>query len=158
VLACDGVVVLQGPNGKREVGIDEFWTGYRQTARKPDELALEVRLPAPEAGTVSAFQRVTRVTEDIAKINVAVQLSLEGNTCRNARLAMGCVAPTPIRLQQSEALLKDRQLDANLYNELLESVRSEISPIDDVRSSADYRREVAGVLLKRTIQAACGSL
>lgn len=155
-LACGGTVVLQGPEGKREVGIDAFWTGYRQTARRPDEIAVEVHLPAPRFDTVSAFQRLTRVTEDIAKINAAVQLSMEGQRCLEARLAMGCVAPTPIRLEQSEALLKNRDIGEGIYEALLESVRSEINPIDDVRSSADYRREVAGVLLKRTIQTACG--
>lgn len=157
-LACGGWVVLQGPDGKRKVDVDEFWTGYRKTARRPDELALEVRIPTPENGEVSAFNCLTRVKEDISKINAAVRLSMEGKVCRKARLAMGCVAERPIRLKKTEALLEDREIVDGLYEELKESVGSEISPIDDVRSSSDYRRQVAGVLINRTIQAACSSL
>ncbi len=154
-LACGGSVVLQGPEGKREVNIDEFWLGYRKTARKPDELALEVKLPIPRNGTVCAFNCLTRVNEDISKINTAVKLVMEGKRCKEARIAMGCVAPTPLRLKRSESILQDKEITEDLCETLKESVGQEISPIDDVRSSAEYRREVAGILIKRTILAAC---
>jgi carbon-monoxide dehydrogenase medium subunit len=155
VLACGGSVVLQGPNGKREVPVDEFWLGYRKTARKSDELALEVKIPVPQRGTVTAFNCLTRVTEDISKLNAAVKLTMDGNRCKEARIAMGCVAPVPLRLKKSESVLVDKELTDDLYQSLKESVGTEIQPIDDVRSSAEYRRDVAGILVKRTIQGAC---
>lgn len=155
VLACGGTVVLQGPNGKREVPVDDFWLGYRKTARRPDELALEVKIPIPSSGTVTAFNCLTRLTEDISKINAAVMLTMDGKRCKDVRIAMGCVAPVPLRLKSSESILKDKEITEDLYLSLKESVRQEINPIDDVRSSAEYRREVAGILVKRTIEKAC---
>lgn len=155
VLASGGSVVLQGHGGKREVGIDGFWTGYRETARRADELALEVRIPLPSRETVSSFVRLTRTRQDISKINAAVRLTLDGRRCRDARIAMGCVAPTPLRLMKLESLMKDKEITEELYKTLMESVGREIKPIDDVRSSAEYRREVAGVVVRRAIETAC---
>jgi CO/xanthine dehydrogenase FAD-binding subunit len=153
-LAYGGIVVLHGTGGKREVPMDEFFTGYRKTARRSDELAIELKLPAPANGTVSAFNCMTRTKEDLSKINTAVCLSTNGKRIDRARLAMGCVAATPVRLKKSEALLKGAMLDEELFRKLLEAVPEEIHPIDDVRSSAEYRRAVSGVLVSRTIREA----
>ncbi|SIQ03361.1 carbon-monoxide dehydrogenase medium subunit [Aromatoleum tolulyticum] len=157
IYAIGGVVVLQGSSGRREVDIDDFWLSYGVTARRPDELAVELILPPPAAGSRSAFKRMTRVSEDLAKLNVAVRLEMSGNTCIDARLAMGCVAPTPLRLTRTETLLKGRELTAEVLQRVAASVQWEISPIDDKRSTAEYRKQVSGVLLKRAIQEACGA-
>ena len=157
IYAIGGVVVLHGPAGRREVDIDDFWLSYGVTARRPDELAVELILPPPAAGSRSAFKRMTRMSEDLAKLNVAVRLEMSGNTCVDARLAMGCVAPTPLRLTRTETLLKGRELTAEVLQRVAASVQGEISPIDDKRSTAEYRKQVSGVLLKRAIQEACGA-
>lgn len=157
-LAYGGSVVLQGPNGKREVSVDEFFLGYRKTARRPDELAIELKLPVPSAGTVSAFQCMTRTKEDLSKLNTAVCLSMNGKVCQEARVAMGCVAATPVRLKNAEGLLKGAELSDEFFQKLADAVSGEINPIDDVRSSAEYRKAVSGVLVKRTIQEACQGL
>ena len=157
IYALGGALVLHGPGGSREVDIDDFWLSYGVTARQPDELAVELILPPPAAGSRSAFKRMTRVSEDLAKLNVAVRLEMSGNTCIDARLAMGCVAPTPLRLTKTEALLKGRELTAEVLQRVAASVPGEISPIDDKRSTAEYRRQVSGVLLRRAIQEACGA-
>jgi carbon-monoxide dehydrogenase medium subunit len=79
---------------------------------------------------------------------------MKGETCSGARIAMGAVAPVTMRLKESEELLKGKKITDVLLSKVAASVASQISPIDDVRSSAEYRRDVSGVVVKRTIQEA----
>ncbi len=156
LLALGAKIVFQGPNGKREISIDEFFIDYKKTARKADELAVEIKLPAPKTGVVSAFNRITRTTLDLSKINAAVCLTVSGGVCKSARIAMGAVAPKTIRLIDSEDLLKGQKISDAILDAISASVGSQISPIDDVRSTAEYRREVSPVLVRRTIEEAIG--
>ena len=151
ILALGGTVVLESAKGRREVAIDDFWLAYNVTARQSDEIAIELRLPPPENATFSAFRRLTRTHEDLAKLNASARLDMDGKICRSARLAMGCVGPTTRRLPKTEALLAGKTIDEALLNAVQASVLTEIDPIDDKRSTAEYRRAVAGVLMKRTI-------
>lgn len=151
VLAIGGKVVLRGATGKREVSIDDFYLKYKVTAAKADEFAIEVNLPPQPAGSVNAFARMTRTTLDLSKINVAVRLVMSGKTCKEARVAMGAVAPTTIRLKKVEALLEGSQITDDVLQKIVATVPTEIKPIDDVRSTAEYRRDVAGVMVKRVI-------
>lgn len=155
IYAIGGTVVFQGPGGRREVDVDDLWLAYGVTARRPDELAVELILRAPAQDSRSAFKRMTRMHEDLAKLNVAVRLDMLGAICVDARIAMGCVAPTPLRLKHTEALLKGREITVELLRRVGESAAAEITPIDDKRSTAEYRRQVSGVLLKRAIEEAC---
>ena len=157
ILALGGQVVLQGPGGQRLVDIDDFWVAYGVTERKNDELAVELRIPETSATTRSAFIRMTRVHEDLAKINVAVRLEMHRDNCLQARIAMGCVGPTLVRLKQVEKLLCGKQVTDELLQKLTASAQEEIAPIDDQRSTADYRRQVAGVILRRVIEKALES-
>jgi carbon-monoxide dehydrogenase medium subunit len=156
--AIGGEVLVKSVNGERTIDLDQFWVAYGKTALEDNELALELRLPLPAQH--SAFKRLTRVNEDLAKLNVAASLNLDGNICRTARLTMGCVGPTLLRLPKCEQLLEGADLtdglNEELYQKLCETVQDEIQPIDDKRSTAAYRRQVAGVFLKRTILAAAG--
>ncbi|MCU0581937.1 MAG: FAD binding domain-containing protein [Syntrophales bacterium] len=152
VLALGGTVVLQGAAGKREVDIDNFWTGYRQTARQPFEFAVEFKIPA-KVGK-SAFKRMTRSDQDLSKLNAAVSLDMAGNVCQGARLAMGCVAPTLVRMKKAEEIIKGKEITEAVLKDVEAAVKADVTPIDDVRSSAWYRKEVAGVLVKRTIEKA----
>jgi carbon-monoxide dehydrogenase medium subunit len=154
ILALGGQVVLQGPTGERLVGIDDFWVAYGVTARKNDELAVELRIPEPTSTTRSAFIRMTRVHEDLAKLNVAVRLEMHQNICQRARISMGCVGPILIRLKKAEKLLQGQQITAELLEQVAASAREEIAPIDDQRSTEDYRRQVAGIILRRVIEKA----
>jgi len=156
VSALGGTLVMASAQGKREVDIDDLWVSYGTTARADNELALELQIPAPGAGTVSAFKRLTRVNEDLAKLNVAVSLEMDGSNCTSARFAMGCVAPTMIRLPSAEAELIGAEVNDESLARAAEAVQQDISPIDDQRSTAEYRRDVAGVYLKRAVQQACG--
>ena len=155
VYALGGSIVLQGADGKRDVSVDEFWLAYGVTARKADELAIELKIPAPVKGGRSSFRRLTRTNEDLAKLNAAAHLEMEGKKCKQARLSIGCVAATPMRLEKTEALLKGAEITDELLEKIVANVANEISPIDDVRSTAEYRNQVAGVLIKRVITQAC---
>ena len=152
-LALGGKVVLQGAAGTREVDIDHFWVAYRTTARQAFEFAVEYRIPAN--GGKSAFKRMTRADQDLSKLNAAAWLNMSGNVCEGARLAIGCVAPTTVRMKQAEEILKGKEITEGVLKEVEEAVKSEVTPIDDVRSSAWYRKEVSGILMRRTIQKAC---
>ena len=156
VAVLGGTLIMASTQGRREVDIDDLWVSYGVTARADNELAVELHLPAPAAGTVSAFKRLTRVNEDLAKLNVAVCLEMDGSKCKTARLAMGCVAPTMVRLPSAEAILQGATIDDDSLARAAEAVQQDISPIDDQRSTAEYRRTVAGVYLKRAVQQACG--
>jgi carbon-monoxide dehydrogenase medium subunit len=133
------------------VPIDKFWLDYRVTARKPDELAVALKLPALPDESVCAFGAITRTTLDLSKVNAAVRLDMAGATCKAARIAIGAVAPTTIRLPKTEKLLEGKVVDHKLLQEVQATVPTEIKPIDDVRSTAEYRRSVAGVLVSRVI-------
>ena len=154
ILAHGAKVALEGPAGRRHVDIDQFWLDYMVTARQPYEVAVEVELSAPKANTRSAFKAMNRNSQDLSKISGAVSLEMDGDTCRDCRIAMGAVAPMPIRLPQAEACLKGKKITETALEKMAETAQSEIRPIDDVRSTAEYRRAVTGVLLKRIIKAA----
>lgn len=157
ILALGAKVVLQGKAGMRAVDIDDFWLSYDVTARKSDELAVEIRIPEPKATTRTTFQRLTRVRQDMAKLNLAVRLEMDNGVCQQARIAIGCVGPTTMRLKQTEKMLAGRVISADLLERIAASAQGEISPIDDQRSTAAYRRHVTGVLLKRLIVRAAGT-
>ncbi len=157
ILALGATVALASRQGNRTVDIDDFWVSYGVTARRSDELAVEVRIPEPASSTRSAFHRLTRTHEDLAKLNVAVRLEMDQSVCRRARVAMGCVGPTPLRLKRTESLLKGAELTGETLRKVAESAREEVQPIDDQRSSAAYRRQVSGVILRRTIERAIGT-
>lgn len=154
ILALGGQVVLQSAAGQRIVDIDDFWLSYDVTARKSDELAVEIRIPEPKATTRATFQRLTRVRQDLAKLNLAVRLEMDQGVCQQARLAIGCVGPTTMRLKATEKILQGQTLSASLLEKVAASAREEIAPIDDQRSTADYRRQVTGVLVKRLVASA----
>ena len=135
--AAEAVVVLESVDGQRSVAFNEFYTGYRATVRKPDELIVAVRVPKVEGA--QWFRKVgTRAAQAISKIVMA------GVRAPQPRLALGSVAPTVIRLPKTEAALAGGGID-----EACRVLESEITPIDDVRSSAEYRRRVAVNLLRR---------
>jgi len=147
-------LLLRGPDGERELGLEDFFRGPGQTALAEDELLIDLWLPPPAAGSRSAFRRLTRVSVDVALVSIAacVELEDDGRTCRSARVAAGAVAPTPLRLGAVEDLLAGERLDdPDLLSRAADLVREGISPITDLRASADYRRHVAGVLCERAL-------
>jgi len=136
--AVDAILVLQSVDSERRVPITEFYTGYRATVRREDELIVAIEVPPVEGRQY--FRKVgTRAALAISKIVIA---GVKGAV---PRVAFGSVGPTVVRARRTEAALAAGQ-DIEAAVRILES---EITPIDDLRSTADYRRRVAGKLLRR---------
>jgi carbon-monoxide dehydrogenase medium subunit len=151
LLALGAVAVLEGPGGRREIPLDDFFSGPGETCKDLLEILTCIRIPEPPAGALSAFLKTGRVHQDIAKVNAAVLLVMENKICRECRLAVGAVAPVPLRLKRIEQILPGRAIEPDLLEEAAAMAREDVAPITDTRSSAEYRRELTGVLVKRAI-------
>jgi CO/xanthine dehydrogenase FAD-binding subunit len=152
LLALGALIVISSPTNRRTVPYNAFHTGYRKTVLGPDELIERVLIPLPSP-SVQVFRKVgSRAAQAISKVVVGFASDLPApHTLKNVRLAMGSVAEVPIRLHAVEALIEDAPLTRDLADRAGELVRSGISPIDDVRSTAEYRRHVAGQVVRRLL-------
>ncbi len=152
LLVLDASVVIKGPSEIRIVPVQEFFMGPGETALGENEIVTEIRLPRLPAGTGTAFLKLTRVAEDLAKVNVASLLVVQDGVCKEARISLGGVAPTPMRAKKAEEVLKGNRLDDELIALAAETAAGETRPITDVRSTAEYRKEVSKVLVGRAIK------
>ncbi|MEP7040367.1 MAG: xanthine dehydrogenase family protein subunit M [Chloroflexota bacterium] len=155
LLACDAALVLGSARGERIVAAGAFWPAYRRTALAPDELLLRIRFPlAPDRQV--RFRKVgTRRAQAISKVVMALAWRAdEGDHApwRDVRLALGSVAATTIRATDTEAVLEGALPDERTADRAASTLAGELNPIDDVRSSADYRRAVAARVLHRLIR------
>jgi carbon-monoxide dehydrogenase medium subunit len=148
LLAMDATVVLSRLGEERTLRLADFYTGLRRTALQPDELLREIRVPGLAANRRGIFLKLgLRRAQAISVINVAIVLTFDGETVAAARIALGCVAPTVVRAGAVEEYLVGRRLDDEVCREAGRLAASEISPIDDVRGSAWYRRETVAALV-----------
>jgi CO/xanthine dehydrogenase FAD-binding subunit len=152
LLAVDATFDLGSVAGERSVPARVFWTGYRQTALRHDELLLRVRFPV-ERGRHTRFRKVgTRAAQAISKVVLALSYRDDGPTWTEVRLALGSVAPTPIRAPRTEAVLEGASPREAVADEAAAVLAGEIAPIDDVRSTAAYRRSVSARVLHRLLR------
>jgi carbon-monoxide dehydrogenase small subunit/xanthine dehydrogenase small subunit len=150
LMAAEAVIELVSANGRREVGIADFFTGYRQTVLSPDELIVGLRF-LKRPGLRSAFLRLgQRQAQAISKVSVAVAMTFKDGRPDWARVALGSVGPTVVRAPETEKALLSGGYEGLLRAR--QKVREEVKPIDDIRSSREYRREMAGVLLERAVR------
>jgi CO/xanthine dehydrogenase FAD-binding subunit len=151
--ALDGTVIVRGSRRTRRLAPHEFFVSYLTTALEPDELLLEVRFPSHEdQGT--AFLEVARRHGDYALVGVAVVVTMTAGRCTQARLAFTGVGPVPVRVAEAERLMIGAvPTDATLA-EVRSVVADRIEPSDDIHASAEYRKDVAGVLAQRALRAA----
>lgn len=156
LLAADARFVLGSSRGEREVAATDFWTAYRRTALAPDELLLRIRVPVrPER--VMRFRKVgTRRAQSISRVVVAVAWRDASPAWRDVRVALGSVAATPIRATRTEAVLEGSPPTPETADRAAETLADELEPIDDVRSTAAYRRIVAARILHRIVREAGG--
>lgn len=146
--AADAVMCLEGPNGKREVPICEFITFVRRTVLQKDEIVTGIKVPY-DKDLRGIFTKVARRREvDLSTICATVARS--GNEWK---LAFGAVAPTPVRLPKTEELLRGKEITEALIDEAAKLARTEVSPIDDVRASKEYRLDVVEVIVRRSLKA-----
>ncbi len=152
LLAVDAIFECGSSTGIREVPAREFWTGYRQTALREDELLVRFRF-AVDRSRRTRFRKVgTRAAQAISKVVIALSYKDDDGTWRDVRVALGSVAATTIRATATEAVLEGTRAGATVADEAARVLAGEIAPIDDVRSTADYRRSVSGRVLHRLLR------
>lgn len=148
------VVAVRGAD-ERVIPIDDFFTGPYETALEPDELLTEIRIPPPAAGTVSAYLRfATSSAEHRPMIGVAVVLTLADGVCADARIALGAVTPVPRRLEAAEQCLRGQAPARAALAEAARIAVRTLEPQSDFRGSAEYKRQVAEVIVRRTLELA----
>lgn len=149
LLALDAELELASPHGRRRVPYRTWCTGYRKTRLEPDELIVAAHLPLPGPATRMAWRKVgTRRAQSISKVMGAAAITLDGDVVVDARIALGAVADRPIRLAAVELSVRGLRLP-DAADAARAAVGTAIRPIDDVRSTASYRREVAQNLVAR---------
>lgn len=158
LLAAGAGLVLGGPRGERTVPADEFFLGYRKTALAADELLLRIDVPALAAGEKLVYRKVgTRRAQSISRTLVAVRAGVAGGTLAGVRIAAGCVAPVPLRCRRAEGAIAGRTPDAAALAAVRAALESDIAPIDDLRATAEYRRQVTGNVLERLLLQLAGA-
>jgi xanthine dehydrogenase FAD-binding subunit len=152
LLVLDALVELASASGRRSVPIAEFFTGPGRTVRRPDELIVALSVPLPSLRSVSRFVKFgTRPALDISTVSLGLNATLESGRLSNVRVAFGAVGPTPIRGLVTEAVLDGAPLDAATIARAAAAARDEVRPIDDLRASAWYRRELVHNLLGKVL-------
>ena len=154
LLTYDARVRVRSAHAERVIPLHEFYTGPGATVMAPNEIMIEVEFDAFPDGRASAFQKIARVACDISKLTCAVAVQRDGETCTHCRVALGAVAPVPVRARAVEAALEGRRIDADVAGQCAALVDEDISPIDDIRCGELYRREAAGVLFNDAFQTA----
>ncbi len=158
LLALDAEVELVSARGSRRLPLEEFVVGVRETLRRSDELLAAVRWPVPPPNSAGAFYKLgLRKADAISIVSVAVMVEGDGNgVCRQARIALGAVAPQPLRSHAAEELLRGQPLTTEGIAEAARLAAEATSPIDDIRGSATYRRRVIEVLVRRLLTRVAG--
>jgi len=152
LLVLEAKVRLQGGQKSRDLPLEKFFRGPGKTGLSPDEIMTDILLDPPEPDTHGVFLKKGRTKMDLAVASVAALIRTEGNRCFKARIAAGSVAPVPMRLLEVETLLEGSSFSRELLTEAQELAAKSVSPITDVRSTADYRCHLVGVLLKRALE------
>jgi carbon-monoxide dehydrogenase medium subunit len=159
LLVLGAEVNLAGGRGERRIPLESFFLGPGKTAIQPDEVLVEVFVPHAPPHSRGAFLKLGRRRSlDLALVSVAVLLTMDedGVTCRRARIALGGVAPTPLRAKETEKALDGQRLDEAGIRRAGEVASAECQPISDIRASAEYRREMVRVLTERAIKKCLG--
>jgi carbon-monoxide dehydrogenase medium subunit len=157
LLAFDAQCRIVGPDGERWMSLDQFFVGPGRTALQPGEILTELQLPPPLPNSGSLYiKHSPRGAMDIAAIGVASAVSLEdgGRVCRDVKIALGAVAPTPMRAYSAEDMLRGQAITPGLIEAAAQEAQNRATPIDDVRATAMYRKTIVGVLAQRTLERA----
>jgi CO/xanthine dehydrogenase FAD-binding subunit len=151
LLALDAQAQIQGSGGSRVVPLSEFFAGPRKTVLQRGEILTDVWVPAESASLKCTYLKLgVRKAMEIAIAGVAVALRIAEDRCEVARVALGAVAPTPVRSTRAEDCLMGSRVET-VIKEAARAARDDCQPITDIRASADYRRDMVSVLVKRAI-------
>jgi len=156
LMVLDAEIIAASSAGTRAIPIDEFFVKPQKTMLKPDEVLVKFRIPVPGAGRGKFIKLGLRRGTSCSVTSVAVWLVKDKKTIQDVRIALGGVAPRPIRAKATEKAFTGAPLDEQTIDRVAEGVKKEISPITDVRGSAEYRREVSVRLLARAVKICAG--
>jgi carbon-monoxide dehydrogenase medium subunit/2-furoyl-CoA dehydrogenase FAD binding subunit len=156
VICClDGEMKVVGPSGERVLEPEEFFLTYLTTSLEPSEILLEVRIPTLPQNTAWSFVELSRRSGDFAIVGVATLLFMEdGGVCKEARIALGGVAPTPVRAEEAEELLSGQVITDELIKEAGEEAAEATETEPDYHASAEYRKDMARVFVQRGLREA----
>ena len=153
LMALNASVTLQSINGSHTVPLKDFYTGVRKTVMQPDEMLVDISFPAMTDTQRGTFIKLgLRRAQAISLVNVAIILDIESDSVRSASITLGAVAPTIIHAAEAEQYLEGKQLADNVTEEAAQLAMNTSKPIDDIRGSAAYRREMVRVCTKRGLR------
>lgn len=154
LLVFDAQVEIASARATRTIPLTDLILAPGKTVLQPDELLTKVILPIPPVPTGSAFIKVARVVADISKVCAAVRITSDGDFVKECHIALGSVAPTPLRARKAEAALQGQAFSVELAEHAGAIAASEVAPITDVRSTRDYRQQVAAVIVRDALMRA----
>ncbi len=154
LMVYEAQLKIVSKEGERFIPVEDFLRGVGETIIKKEELVSQVIIPEPPPNSGSAFAKKSRVKADIAKINLAIWLEREGKTCKDGRIVLGSVFIKALRAKKAEGLLKGQSISKELLTEVARQAAEEIKPIDDIRSTAEYRTALARVMVEDTLKLA----
>jgi carbon-monoxide dehydrogenase medium subunit len=154
MLAYNADIVASGPNGNRTIPIDDFFTDLFENALTAEEILTEIRIPSPASNSGGAYLKMERKVGDYATSAVAVQLTMTGDTCTVARIALTNVSPVPMRAKNAEQAIIGRVITDEVLDLASRAAAAECDPTADLRGSVEYKRDLTRVLTKRAIRRA----
>ena len=152
LIVLGAMAKFAGIDGEKIVPVEDFFVGPGATIMKHHQLLLEIQIPNPPSHSGGVYTKQTRGRgADLAVVGVAAFVVMDRGTIREVRIALGAVAPTPIRAKKAEGILRGSTINEKVLEESSQAAAYESKPIDDIRSSADYRRTLVAVLTKRAV-------
>lgn len=153
LMALGAQVKLASARGERWLAVEDFLVDYFVTALAADELVVEVRVPPPAADAVGIYSRHLRTAAEHRPLaSVALVARRQGALCREARIVVGASVPVPARMRRAEDHLTGKAITHDVARQAADLVMAELQPLSDARGSADYRRDIVGVVARRTIE------
>jgi len=159
LIALNAAVRLLGVGGERVIPLEAFFVGPGETALRAGEILTEIQVPSPPLRTKLTYVKLpARTRVDMAAVSAAVLVTLDSKNeiCQDIRIVLGAVAPIPLRARRAEEVLRGKKIEDQLIQQTAQRASEEAQPISDIRSSADYRREMVTVLTKQAIGQALG--
>ncbi len=155
LMVMDADVLLVSAEGERVVAVKDFFTGPQETVCKPGELIVEIRVPL-KAGKAVFKKLGHRKAQTCALASATARLEMDGQVCKDARIVLGSMAPTPLRCTEAEEMITGKELDEGLIARCAAKAIDESSPIDDQRATAWYRKKAGTALVARAVALAAG--
>jgi carbon-monoxide dehydrogenase medium subunit len=154
LLVLDATLVVAGAHGNRKMPIESFFKGANYTALNPEEMLYEILMPCGSEINGTSFLKLRRhqTAVDMAIVNVATSVSCENDHCQTVRIALGSVGPIPFRAKKAESLLTGSEFNEDVIQQAAATAAEEAKPIDDVRATSAYRKQMVAVLVRRSLE------